>query len=294
MGLLDRAVARMDADQGERAPDRKDGKLDLGVALAGSPGQLDKAGRANEGAVAFPAEALARKGIIVPGFSHDRVLLDEYRRIKRGLLFRMAEPEQEGGHGFERSSLMLVTSALSGEGKTFTALNLAFSLSLEVDRSALLIDGDVIRGGASSLLGLQDYPGLVDYLAGDVDDLTSLLVQLEGVDNLQVLPAGRRDANVNELLAGDRMANLLTMLAQRQDELSVIFDAPPLLVTSEVAVLAQQVGQIALVVRADTTAQHHVEHALGMIAPERFSGLILNAASRNFAGDGIAADYYYG
>ena len=301
MGLLDRAVDKLKSESKvgstESAPPDSIARS-MAAPRASDPGRTPPAAPPSSGEtrmggrVTLDLPGLAQRGFVVPGYPCDNILLDEYRRIKRQLLFRTAVHAADGEPNLP-GNLIMVTSALDGEGKTFVSTNLAFSVSLELDRSALLIDADVIRRGASRLLGLEQHKGLVDYLRGDIDDLADLLVVPEGLDNLQILPTGGLHKNVNELLASERMGELLDRLAEEDPDRIVIFDTPPLLMTSEASVLAQQAGQIALVVRADHTAQHHVEHALGLIPSERFSGIILNAATRSLAQDGYA-DYYYG
>lgn len=234
---------------------------------------------------------LAQRGYIVPGYVSDGALLDEYRRIKRQLLFKVAVDQTDVEHPLH-SNLIMITSAIDGEGKTFVSSNLAFSISQEMDRTALLIDADVVRRGASRLFGLEHHLGLIDYLEGDVDDITSLFVQPKGLENLRILPAGTPNKDVNELLASERMRDLMEELALHDRERVVLFDTPPILMTSEAQVIAQLMGQVVLVVRADETPQHHVENALGYMQPDRFAGLILNGASRNLAEEGYGGYYH--
>ena len=306
MGLLDRAVDKLKAEQAEAPARAKRPVADAGAAVeaqdeAHDGAQEDVELLRAETEVAFAARPrggvadlglaeLARRGYVVPGHPSDGVLMDEYRRIKRQILFKMAVEQADAEHPLH-GNLVMITSSIDGEGKTFVSTNLAFSMSLEKDRTALLIDADVIRRGASRLLGLEQHLGLIDYLEGDVDDITSLFVEPKGVSNLRILPAGTPNANVNELLASDRMRELMEELALADPERVVVLDSSPILMTSEAHVIAQLVGQVALVVRADETPQHHVDNALGYMQEDRFAGLILNGASRNLAADSYS-DYY--
>ena len=302
MGLLDRAVDKLKAEQtpetaaqvrpsAPRAPRKERTSAEPRVASASDDAR--RVAAVYGGEVDLDLAGLAAQGYVVPGFRCDGLLLDEYRRIKRQLLFKAAVDDADAEERRPSGNLIMVTSAVDGEGKTFVSTNLAFSVSLERDRSALLIDGDVIRRGASRLLGLEQHAGLIDYLLGEVDDLSELLVQPKGLENFWILPTGAPHEHANELLASERMQDLLDELAQQHPDWVVVMDTPPLLMTSEATVLAQQMGQIALVVRADITPQHHVQNALDHIPADRLSGLILNAATRNLAQDGYA-DYYYG
>jgi receptor protein-tyrosine kinase len=181
---------------------------------------------------------------------------EEFRQIKRPLLRNARGGESADG----RLALIMVTSALPGEGKTFTAINLAMSLALEIDTSVLLIDADVIRGELPRRLGFTAEEGLLDLLADPRMAWTDL-VRETNVPKLSILPAGRRSAVSTELLASDAMSALLVSLAAERDRI-VVFDAPPLLVTSEAKVLASWVGQVLLVVEAGATPCRAVAQAL--------------------------------
>ena len=298
MGLLDRAVERLKAEKdAEEIVERQA----PGASSPSPQSAPDPAADAPPGDVPRVPEpaadmridlaGLAANGFLVPGFPADPALLDEFRRIKRELLVRVALENTDETQPTP-ANLIMVTSAIDGEGKTFVSTNLALSIALEVDQTALLIDGDVIRRGTSRLLGLGDRAGLMDYLDGTREDLSELMVAPQGIDKLRILPAGTRHEHVNELLASERMREVMEELAFRDPDRIVIVDSPPLLLTSEAAVLAQHMGQILLVVRADHTPTHQVDHALAAIDPERFSGIILNQATRNLAADGYG-DYGY-
>jgi receptor protein-tyrosine kinase len=309
MGLLDRAVERMKeeaarAESGRGAPDagaREDEAVEAPASDDGRPErslpevplpERDPAEQAPGTAPRFRLDGamLAQRGYLVPGSPMEPGLLEEYRRIKRDLLLSVAAGCAEPEEGVP-ANVVMITSSLDGEGKTFVASNLAFSIALEVDRTALLVDGDVIRRGASRLLGLGDRPGLVDAIAGEVDDLADLIVRPENVPNLRVLPAGRPRDNLNELLASERAADVIREIAERYADRVVVLDSPPMLLTSEASVLARLVGQVVVVVQADRTPQASVQQTVGMIEARRFSGLVLNRATRHL-GTG-EHDYYY-
>lgn len=182
---------------------------------------------------------------------------EEFRQIKRPLLRNARGAESADG----RLSLIMVTSALPGEGKTFTAINLAMSLALEIDTSVLLVDADVIRGELPRRLGFTADEGLLDLLA-DPQRAWTDFVRETNVPKLSILPAGKRSVVSTELLASDAMAALLVSLAAAERDRIVVFDAPPLLVTSEAKVLASRVGQVLLVVEAGATPCRAVAQAL--------------------------------
>lgn len=212
-------------------------------------------------------------------------LADEFRVIKRPLL---ANVRGESAAPIARANLIMITSALPGEGKTFTAVNLAMSVAKEIDSTVLLVDADVARPSILERLGLApDSPGLLDVLTDPDVALRDVLLRTN-VDKLTLLPAGRPHARATELLASDTMGALLTELSSRDRDRVVIFDAPPLLASTESRVLATRMGQIVLVVAADETPQRSVTDALSTLQACPVVMTVLNKARR---GRGSYAEY---
>ena len=221
--------------------------------------------------------ALAKRGMLTPDSSQSR-LASEYRVIKRPLI-RNAGVK---GSASPRAKFIMVTSAQGGEGKTFTAVNLAMSIAMEMDQSVLLVDADVLHPSLSTLLGLPEVPGLLDVLA-DTANLADALVRTQ-IRGLSVLSNGDPNARATELIASDTMRSLLNDLTARDPDLLLIFDAPPLLTSTEARELASHMGQLVIVVEAGRTAQSEVQHALSIVedVPERM--LMLNGVPRRRAG----------
>jgi receptor protein-tyrosine kinase len=169
----------------------------------------------------------------------------------------------------------MVASALPGEGKSFTSVNLAFNMALEKDTSVLLVDADLPKPQISNVFGVGREPGLVDALLDDTLDVESLVIPTS-VRGLSVLSAGCPDANATELLASDRMQRLVTSLVTADPRRIVLCDSPPLLLTTESRVLASAVGQIVIVVRAESTTHQAVVDALACIPEGKSVGLVLN------------------
>jgi len=252
--------------------------------------QLDSSPVAKTGSreLRVDLERLSSMGVITP-HTTNTVLAEEYRLIKRPLLDRAMPGLQHVPNG----NLIMVTSALPGEGKTFTALNLAMSMAMEMDRTVLLVDADVVRSDVSRVLGIEAVEGLTDYLSEEGVDLGDVLVKTD-VPKLTVLPAGRQHKNVTELFASQQMRRLADELSQRYADRIIIFDSAPLLATTGSSVLAATVGQIVMVVEAERTLQRTVKDALKQI--ERFGtvNLVLNKGrlqSRSQYGYGYG---YYG
>lgn len=213
-----------------------------------------------------------REASIVPPEDLAPHLADEFRRIKRPLI---ANAFGKGVVPVENGNLLMLCSAFSGEGKTFTSVNLAMSLALERERTVLLVDADVAKPHISRALGIDKQQGLMDLLTDDNLDISEVLVQTD-MPGLRILPAGQRHQYSTEYLASDKMQELMDELAGRYPNRIIIFDSPPLLQTSEAQVLASLVGQVVLVVHAGSTPQAAVNAALEMIDPNKSVNLILN------------------
>lgn len=208
--------------------------------------------------------------------------------IKRPLLQRAFSEQATTG---EHPNVIMITSSVAGEGKTFTSLNLAISVAMELDRTVLLVDADLANPGLSRLLKVQDLPGLTEHLVDEKLPLRNLLRHTD-VPKLTVLPAGRRHRRSTELLASNAMKNLLDELATRYPDRVVLFDSPPLLATSEASVLAEQAGQICLVVESATTPQFLVKEALGLLSHQDRVSLVLNKTRDELLSG--RRGYYYG
>ena len=214
---------------------------------------------------------------------------EEFRRIKWPLLNAISG---RGGTPAAANNLILVTSAVPGEGKTFTALHLALSLAREPDIEVLLVDGDVAQPTLSASLGISSRPGLTDMVADPALDFASIIFPTS-IDRLFVAPAGARRDNSPELLASARMAGLMEDLARRVSPGVVVFDSPPVLATNEAQVLSRYVGQIVMVVRADMTEQRVVTEALGLLDRTKPVSAVLNKVESSLISR-YYSYYYYG
>ena len=226
---------------------------------------------------------------LVTAASGRTTLLEDFRIIKRPLLQRAFS---ERGPTDKPGNLIMVTSSLPGEGKTFCAINLAMSIAMELDHTVLLIDADVARPSVLRTLGLPAQRGLMDMLLDDKLDLSDVMLRTN-VDTLSILPAGTSTPHATELLASSAMAALVHEIAHRYPDRIVIFDSPPLLLTSESRVLASHMGQIAMVVESETTTQHAVKEALRQLEGCSNVNLIYNKM-RSFPGIEETYDYNYG
>ncbi len=231
-------------------------------------------------------DRLVSANMLVPGSGLSRDIQDDYRRIKRPLVSNACGSNKSM---VDRGNIILVTSSVPGEGKTYTAVNLALSISQELDNTVLLVDCDVAKQGTSRVLGIEKVKGLVDVLEADELTIADVLLQTD-IPNFRVMSAGKQNEYITELLASQCMSALVDELASRYSDRIIIFDAPPLLATPETQVLAGLVGQVVFVIEAGKTSQSLVEEALSLIPDEQATGLVMNK-NEGLSGRSY---YYYG
>jgi exopolysaccharide/PEP-CTERM locus tyrosine autokinase len=232
---------------------------------------------------------LESTGIVTPSAPRSHIA-DEFRVVKRPLI---SNAMGRGAALLAHGNLIMVTSAVSGEGKSFTSVNLAMSIAAELDHTVMLVDADVARPSILRMLGLPDSPGLLDLLEGKAE-MSGVLLKTN-IEKLTLLPSGTPHARATELLASDAMRMLLHDISNRYPDRIVIFDSPPLLLTTEARVLASQMGQVVMVVQADKTLQADVEQALATIESCPAKMMLLNKVRIEGKGKyGYGYGYGYG
>jgi len=231
-----------------------------------------------------------RDGGLLPPEEDEEVIVRQIRDIKRPLI---AHAFGKRATLVENGNLIMVTSALAGEGKTFISFNLARSMAEERDHTILLVDADVAKPHTSCLLGLEDARGLLDLLENPDENLESVIVDTD-TRGLSILPAGKPRPHSTELLASSRMEKLTAQLTSADRGRVVLFDSPPLLQTSESKVLAEFVGQIVFVVGAGQTPRGAVAEAAISLGEERAVNFVLNKSTCNTKGTRYGYGYGYG
>lgn len=229
--------------------------------------------------VTLDFQKLAATGLVTPNTPRTQ-LAEEFRVIKQPLITNAAG---KGAAPVANGNLIMVTSSLPGEGKTFTAVNLALSIAMELDRTVLLVDADVSRPSLPRYLGVPSNPGLLDILHDSSLGLADAILRTN-IDKFSILPGGTPHERATELLASTEMTNLLHEMAHRYADRIIIFDSPPLLVTTEARVLASHMGQIVFVVQAESTLQRDVLQALAMIEYCPVKLMVLNKANTSGMG----------
>ncbi|WP_259780742.1 XrtA-associated tyrosine autokinase [Aestuariispira ectoiniformans] len=219
-------------------------------------------------------DMLRKNGMVTPNSGRTH-LVEEMRAIKRPIIRRAFKSERLNGTN-SLNNVVMITSCRSGEGKTFNAINLAMSIAMERDLYVMLIDTDVYRRGINHLLGIPDEKaGLVD-LVLDSDLGVSDVLLRTNIDNLSVLPAGTQHPHATELLASQRMVEIIKDISSRYPDRMVIIDTPPVLASSEPRVLAAYVGQVVMVVEEGGTSRPLVENALDALGDSDKVRFILN------------------
>ncbi|WP_114971841.1 XrtA-associated tyrosine autokinase [Rhodoferax ferrireducens] len=244
--------------------------------------------------VEIDLDALATAGIVSPNAPRSEIA-DQFRVIKRPLI---QNAMGKGASIIVNGNLIMITSALPGEGKSFNAINLALSIATELDNTVMLVDADVARPSVMRVLGLPSGPGLLDLVLDESKDMSSMLLKTN-IEKLTILPSGTPHARATELLASDAMIRLLDDMAKRYADRIIVFDSPPLLLTTEARVLASHMGQIVVVVQAERTLQSEVRQALATIEACPVKLMLLNQAKAVFMGQygygrGYGQGYGYG
>ncbi len=244
----------------------------------------------NDGYFELPYDKLDAEGLVAAAGTRNQ-LSEEYRAIKRPILSAIDVAEFDG---IKNSNIVMVTSCVSGEGKTFSAINLAISIAMERDRSVLLIDGDVTNPSAGERLGFPPKQrGLTDLLLNPNLHVEDVVCQSD-IKNLKFLPAGSSTHHVTELLSSRAMAELVESLSKNYKDRVIVFDTAPILLTSEASIIADLAGQIVFVVAAESTTQGMVSDALKMVNNHSRVGYVLNKTRKkqsNIYGYGYGYGY---
>jgi len=309
MSIIEKAVRKLEersASSGgkEDASNKRavENSVQKDVAGEGTPDQQVTAGepvlKAGDGAASYagpllniPFDGLHALGMVIPAVPRSRIA-EEFRTIKRPLLKNISG---ESAVPVANANLIMVTSAIEGDGKTYASVSLAISIAMEMDKTVLFIDADVVKASAGRLLGVPDgSPGFMDVLQNQGVGVEDVMLRTN-IPKLSVIPTGHIHEHSNELLASDGMKKLMLELSQRYSDRVIIFDSPPLLLTTEAGVLASFMGQIVFVVAADQTPQQAVIDALEHIGEDKVIGMVLNKArKRRISPFGYSYGYSYG
>jgi protein-tyrosine kinase len=219
--------------------------------------------------------ALRRAGMINPEIKTSNIA-NEFRNIKRKVLVAARDKQSRE----LVNNLVMVTSSLPEEGKTFTSVNLALSLSAERDVQVLLIDCDLHRPSVGNFFENPGEVGLSELLSSRATDIDGMVHRCETLPNLGVLFSGKHTDNSPELVASTAMHNLLLAISKRYRDQIVVIDTPPALTSFEPAILAQNVHQTILVVSAQRSGRAQIEKSLDSVSACHNISLLFNRASK--------------
>lgn len=246
-------------------------------------------------AVHLPLSKLESLGLLSPASPRSQIA-EEYRGIKRPLLMNI---DGQGAEQLDDANLIMVTSSFQGEGKTFSAINLMLSISMEKDKTVLFVDADIAKASAGKMLDIpDDAPGLIDIIEHEDVGVEDVILPTN-IPNVKIIPAGKVNEHSTELLASERMQSLMKELSMRYPDRIIIFDSPPFLQTSEASVLANFMGQIMFVVESEKTSPDMVSQAISQIGEDKVIGMVLNKTrqypwDRHLHGYGYGYGYGYG
>lgn len=239
-------------------------------------------------------DKLARRGFITRDTMGD-VLAREFSLIKRRL-FRRLDYFSQGQKGQrkerdERCPLVLMTSSKPGEGKTFSACNLALSLAFEEQVKVLLIDADLAKPSVPGIFGFpEDKPGLFDCISDDQCNVWNYILKVAGV-TLSVLPSGQATVSPAPLLGSDAMLKILDSVSHGKNAFDfIVMDGPPLLATTEAAILANYADEIMLVVGAGDATTSQVKSSIEMLGAVEKTNLVVNLMP---LGEALPTEYGY-
>lgn len=237
--------------------------------------------------VVIDFQTIDEKGLVNPSQAR-HLINEEFRTIKRKVLSNAFGPLSKTLH---HSNIIMVTSSKPGEGKTFTAVNLALSIALEQDKTVLLVDADVLRPNVMRTIGHKNRDGLIEYLLGERSSISDVMLNTN-IPNLRIIAAGKPHHLSNELLASDTMLKTMDEFSNRYKDRVVIVDTPPLLGINETTVMANLAGQAIVVCEEGKTRLHDIQKAVSHLNPEMAIGFLVNKSNRRDSGPGYYGYYY--
>lgn len=221
----------------------------------------------------------------IPDSFYDAIVLDELKLTGNRILTKHSSASFTDIYNLlrtqifhrtrkKRHNVLMVTSAMPGEGKTITSINLAISISREVDQFALLVDTDMRNPSIHKYLGIEVKKGLTDYLLHDIP-VPDLLIK-PGINKLSYLPAGEPIKGSTEILGSPKLQELIIEMKDRYPDRYVIFDCPDLLHAPDALVFSSYVDGIIFVVEAGKTPREYVQKALSLLEGRNIVGVVLN------------------
>ena len=202
---------------------------------------------------------------LVSFFATSSMVTEQFRRLRTHIF----QPGVENA-----PKIIMIASAMAGEGKSFVAVNLASIIALELHSHALLVDCDLRNPSITRWFGLQEKRGLSDYLIGEAE-IQDLLIKTP-IDKLSILSGGSIQTNPVELIGSKKMKTLVQDLKSRYDDRYIIIDSSPILATTEPGVLNEMIDGIILVIKSGETPRETIQQALKLLNKNKILGIVLN------------------
>jgi protein-tyrosine kinase len=227
---------------------------------------------------------------LISFFAPSSMVTEQFRKLRTNIL--------KSGVG-QSVKIIMVTSAMAGEGKSLVAVNLASIISVELHSHALLIDCDLRNPSLTRWFGLQEKKGLSDYLRGEAE-IQDLLIKTS-IDKLSILSGGSIQDNPVELIGSKKMKSLIQDLKSRYDDRYIIIDTSPILATTEPSVLNEMVDGIIFVIKSGDTPRETIQQAIKLLNKNKILGVVLNnmqfktkaLLKRYFGANHQYYDYHY-
>lgn len=214
-----------------------------------------------------PNNQLLRENRIISAFTPGP-WLEAYRMLRTRCLQSMDAMEW---------NTLAISSTSNNTGTSLTAANLAISIAMELDRTALLVDANFQNPAISKLFGIQTDNGLSDYLLHD-KEISSMFIN-PGVERLVVLPAGKPMFNSTEMLRSPKMVRLVNELKSRYPSRIIIFDMPPILSQDDTLGFSPYVDCVLLVVEEGKTKSDELKHAASLLKDINVLGTVFNKST---------------
>lgn len=272
--LIERAAARL--RESETVQQKAEVERPEVLLETAKPSALPRAPRAESAPVKEKTTArIDRAGLerggLVDWDQPDNRIADEFRVAQGNLLRQLRDRNGKGANG--HGNLVMITSALPGEGKSFTSVNFAAGIVREAACGVLLVDADTRRGGLCERFAVSAASGLFDLCREERLDAEDVLVPT-AIADLSFLPVG--SGRGGEPIPAARMAEVIGTIGRRYSDRLIIVDTAPSLLSSDAHALAAAVGQTVLVIAAGSTQQGDIEAALGMLSACPVVSLLLN------------------
>lgn len=220
-----------------------------------------------------PSEARLSPLIIVH-WQPESLIVEQIKRIRTHILHYSKTPSPP--------RTIMVTSALSGEGKSLLAANVAVTIAQGLTETVLLVDSDMRNPTLHEYFGRPQNPGLSDYLATALE--LNDVIQETQIPRLRFIAGGGRKKNPIELISSERMAGLISHVREEDGNRFIVFDTTPIALTNEPRILAKVVDGVILVVRQGVTNRNAVKEAISFLEKDKIIGMVLNGSSLDSLG----------